>query len=199
MLNQEGTMMRRPRGAIRLMLQVMAGLIAASISLCGLRQEAEAANLIKQPGAHNRYSWELEPQLVFRTGLPYWNGGGYSNFSGFGPGVRFAIPIMDNGPIKTINNNIAISFGAATTWHGNGSQAMVLTLPVAFQWNFYFTEIISVFGEVGLSTPLTFGNGYTNFDVEPLFQSGGRFQWDKVGVIVRIGYPYFSVGANFQF
>lgn len=181
------------------MLRAMTGLLAAVICLGVLPEKAEAANLIKQPGAHNQYSWELEPQLVFRTGTPYWNGRGNGGFNGFGPGVRVAIPLMDNGPIKTINNNIAISFGAATTWHGNGSDVMVLTLPVAFQWNFYFTEIISVFGEVGLSTPITFGNGYSNFDVEPLFQSGGRFQWGKVGVLVRIGYPYFSVGANFQF
>jgi len=32
-----------------------------------------------------------------------------------------------------------------------------------------------------------------------VFQGGGRFQFGKVGVLVRVGYPMLSVGANFQF
>ena len=29
--------------------------------------------------------------------------------------------------------------------------------------------------------------------------NGGRFQFEKVGIVVRIGIPMASVGANFQF
>jgi hypothetical protein len=172
--------------------------VSVSVALACLSQNAEAAGVIKRPGAHNHYEWELEPQLVIRTNIPYWNGGN-GNWTGFGPGVRASIPLMHNGPIDSINNNIAISFGGSMTWHGNNTNVTVLNLPVAFQWNFYFTEIVSVLGETGLNTPITFANGNTQFDVEPFIQGGGRFQWDKVGVIVRIGYPSFSVGANFQF
>lgn len=170
--------------------------------------DASAENLIKRPGAHNRYSFEIEPQLAYRFATPYnngyygWNGGYYGyNSDGIGPGVRVNIPFMHNGPIDQINNNIGISFGGALTFHGiNGySNAAVLNIPVAFQWNFYFTDIISVLGEAGLNTPITFWNGRTRFNVEPLFQGGGRFQFGKVGVIVRVGYPMVSVGANFQF
>lgn len=182
---------------------------AFALALLSAPTDASAENLIKRPGAHNRYAFELEPQLVYRFSTPYydnyygnnWNGGYYGyNTDGIGVGVRASIPIMHNGPIDTINNNIAISFGGALTWHGMpGDDAVVLNIPVAFQWNFYFTDIISVLGEAGINTPLTFWNGRTRFNVEPLFQGGGRFQFGKVGVLVRVGFPMVSVGANFQF
>lgn len=182
------------------------------LALAASPQDASAENLIKRPGAHNRYSFELEPQLVYRPSSPSgsWNGyndyyGYNGNVDGIGPGLRVNIPFMHNGPIDEINNNIGISFGGSLTWHswGNSYDAFVLNLPVAFQWNFYFTDIISVLGEVGLNTPLTFhgdyGGNQVDFDVEPLFQGGGRFQFGKVGVLVRIGWPMMSVGANIQF
>jgi hypothetical protein len=104
---------------------------------------------------------------------------------------------MHNGPITELNNNIGISFGGSTTFHGyRGYNAMVLNLPVAFQWNFYFTDVISVIGEAGLNTPLTFYRGYTDFSIEPLIQGGGRFQWGKVGIVVRVGWPLLSAGSR---
>ena len=178
------------------------------LAIAAAPQDASAENLIKRPGAHNRYSFELEPQLVYRSSTPWrnWNGYNYGGIGdGIGPGLRVSIPFMHNGPIDTINNNIGISFGGALTWHSccNGIDAFVLNIPVAFQWNFYFTDIISVLGEVGVNTPLSFyGQGAGNrveFDVEPLFQGGGRFQFGKVGVLVRLGWPMLSVGANIQF
>jgi hypothetical protein len=191
----------------RAVSRLAAGLLAVALTWAAAPEDAQAQNLIKRPGAHNRYTWELEPQLVLRPGTPYIGprgrgyGWGYYGWAGVGPGIRVNIPFMHNGPIDTINNNIGISFGASTTWHPvyASRDAVVLNLPVAFQWNFYFTDIISVIGEVGLNTPVTFWSGYTRFWVEPLFQGGGRFQFGKVGVVVRVGWPVLSVGANFQF
>lgn len=190
--------------------------VAIALSFSG---SAKAENLIKNPGDHNEYKFELEPQLVLRTGSPGWGGyacndpyddppgrrgcnyyGGAGGWTGVGPGVRVNIPFMHNGPVTQINNNIGISFGGSLTFHGNaGYNATVLNLPVAFQWNFYFTEVVSVLGEMGLNTPIAFWAGGSSFNVEPLIQAGGRFQWGKVGLIVRLGWPLLSVGANFQF
>lgn len=194
----------------------LAFVCAVGVALPGT---AQAENLITRPGDHNEYKFEIEPQLVIRTAGPRWGNyycdryydgpgrgdcrygyGGYGGWMGVGPGVRVNIPFMHNGPIESINNNIGISFGGSLTFHGYyGYNATVLNLPVAFQWNFYFTEIISVIGEAGLNTPVTFWNGGSHLGVEPLIQGGGRFQWDKVGIIVRVGWPLLSVGANFQF
>jgi hypothetical protein len=196
----------RPMAEIRpLLTRALATLFLSALGVLGAPSTARAENLITHPGDHNQYTFEVEPQLVLRTSAPYYDGccgryRGYGGWAGVGPGVRFNIPFMHNGPISEINNNIGISFGASTTFHGyRGYSAMVLNLPVAFQWNFYFTEIISVIGEAGLNTPVTFAGGYTNFSVEPLMQGGGRFQFEKVGIVVRVGWPLLSVGANFQF
>jgi len=175
---------------------------AFSCTLVGLTSEASAQNLIKRPGAHNKYSVEIEPQFAISWAghnHRYHNDNYY--YSGFGPGVRFSIPFMHNGPITTINNNIGINFGLNTFFYGNryGDRPIAWTMPVAFQWNFYFTDIISVLGEVGFSANIVTARDYTTFYADPVFQGDGRFQFGQVGVIVRVGYPMVSVGANFQF
>ena len=171
-------------------LRLLVALSAFALVTAGSVGSAQAEGLIKRPGAHNRYSWELEPHLAF-----YWGSYGGFNNAEVGPGIRAAIPFMHNGPIDTINNNIAISFGLDTYFPASD---VLLSMPVAFQWNFYFTDIISVLGEVGLVSNIWTGPG-GNFDVDPLFQGGGRFQFGKIGVLVRVGWPGGSVGCNIQF
>lgn len=174
--------------------------LAFALVLVAAPSAAQAENLIKQPGAHNRYKWELEPRLGLYYGGWGWRGRDRFNRrwgwgGAFGPGVHASIPFMHNGPIDTINNNIGIHFGVDTYFPPNTA---ILSFPVAFQWNFYFTDIISVVGEVGLVSNVWTGYGGW-FEIDPLFQGGGRFQFGKVGVIVRVGWPSISVGANIQF
>lgn len=165
--------------------------VIAAVTLLALTPaQAHAENLIKRPGAHNRYAFELEPHLIIGYG---WGVGAVA--AQVGPGIRASIPFMHNGPIDSINNNIGISFGVDTFFPSGG---VVVSAPVAFQWNFYFTDIISVLGEAGLVTNIWTGPG-SGVTFNPLFQGGGRFQFGKIGVLVRVGYPSISVGANIQF
>lgn len=167
------------------------------VALCALvstwTPTASAENLIKQPGDHNKYAFELEPHLYFRYG---YYGGGYYNSVGVGPGLRATIPLMHNGPISKLNNNIAIGFGLDVPFYNGG---VAFDIPVVFQWNFYFTKIISVAGEAGLLSSVWTGNGNTRFNMFPIIQGAGRFQWGRFGVLVRVGYPSLTVGANIQF
>ena len=177
------------RRFLKRILPLAFALAAAVTCLAAAPSEAHAENLIKRPGAHNHYKFELEPHLSV------WYGWGRRDNADFGPGIRASIPFMHNGPIDTINNNLGISFGLDTYFPHDG---VLLSAPVAFQWNFYFTDVISVLGEAGLVTNIWTGPG-DGFDLDPLFQGGGRFQWGKIGVLVRIGYPSLSVGCNIQF
>lgn len=124
---------------------------------------AFAQSVIKQPGNHSKYSVEVEPHLALQWSNRF--GGG----DGFGPGVRVNIPFLDNGPISTINNNMAIGFGLDVTfgenncrwwwnryepdWRIAGADCSVteVWLPVVVQWNFFLTKMISVFGEPGFA------------------------------------------------
>jgi hypothetical protein len=187
---------------------------------------AAAQSIIKQPGNHPNYSLEIEPHLVFQ-----WDNRAFAD-DGFGPGVRFNVPFLDNGPIRTINNNMAIGFGLDITfgdnncrwwwnrfdrgdWPDDGEDCSVteVWLPVALQWNFFLTDVISVFGEPGLAIAhrrwswewYCEGAGGricdyddSDTDLELVFWGGGRFMFsDTIGATVRIGTPYVSAGINF--
>ena len=189
----------------------------------GLPGVARAQSIIKQPGNHANYTVEIEPHLAFQ-----WTDRIGDN-SGFGPGARVNIPFVHNGPISTINNSMGITFGMDLTF-GNGGPGWCygrydrtywrddcsvteFWLPVAMQWNFYLTKVISVFGEPGFaiahrrwtSDPFCNGNSgpycsrsFNTTDLEFIFGAGGRFMFsDRIGATIRLGVPMVTAGINF--
>jgi hypothetical protein len=184
-----------------------------------LASPALASAQIKQPGAHQRYSVELEPHLVVQ-----WSESCASD--GFGPGFRATIPFLDNGPIPKINNNMGIGFGLdwahsglnsrcpayyrMGVYYGDGYKADIWQVPVVVQWNFFLLPKVSVFGEAGLvfqhrryegayrcdAGNVCYGPGTEN-GWDASFAVGGRFLVsDSVGFLLRIGYPYLSAGVS---
>ncbi len=187
---------------------------------------ASAASVVRQPGQHPHYSVELEPHFVWTWGwLPH------AANDGLGVGLRASIPFIHNGPIDTINNNMAITFGfdwAHSSAHcGPGLRpppgyppdyyadyyncsANSYWLPVALQWNFFLTDIISVFGEPGLAfvhhrwsrwvpcgagVSCEYGDSAT--ELHPALWGGARFMFsDTFGVTVRLGVPSISAGLS---
>lgn len=181
----------------------VAVLLAAA--LC--EASARADDTIRRPGDHPFYAVEAEPHLVFGWGGPYAPGG-------FGLGGRLSIPIVHNGFIPTINNSIAISFGAdwvhyESCWYAGSCSANYFDLPIAMQWNFYVAHRWSVFGEPG--AVLYFGS-YPDCPLQPnlcpgrpptvgvvpaLFLGGRYHITDKTALTLRVGFPSFSVGFSF--
>jgi len=191
----------------------------ASSAIClgavALFPRAALGQMIKQPGNHPIYSVELEPHLAIQ-----WDRGWHTRGSGAGPGFRASIPFVRNGPIPQINNNIGISFGVDWAYFSgcdgqpNSADCHVseFWFPVLAQWNFFFTPIVSAFGEVGgamVSRRFAYGEGcpalndadcrYSNFDIfQPVFYAGGRFLFaPTIGLVVRIGTPSLTIGADF--
>jgi hypothetical protein len=167
---------------------------------------AHATSIIRDPNPP-QYHVEIEPHLDISL-FDY-------NTTGFGPGIRFSIPVMSPGFIKTINDSIAISFGADFL-HYNVSAYRCsavgcydttfwsLYFPVAMQWNFWLTDKWSVFGEPGLAIRHTIVDcgGYNcsanNDRVFPAFHAGARFHFsDTLALTMRAGYPTgFSIGLS---
>jgi hypothetical protein len=200
---------------------VKGALLVVALAVLCFPVAAHAQSIIKQPGNHPDYAFEIEPHLAFQ-----WADRIGSN-DGFGPGARFNIPFVHNGPIKTINNNMGITFGLDVTFGGGGwgcypydrripghdCSVTEFWLPVAMQWNFFLTKVISVFGEPGFAIvhrrwtypwycnggnqPLCEDATFTDTTLEPVFWGGGRFMFsDRVGATVRIGFPMITAGVN---
>jgi hypothetical protein len=206
----------------------MSKLLQSAILLLAIVLARPAAAQVKQPGAHPRYSFELEPHLTVQ-----WDGGGPAYFGGEGVGVglRGSIPLFHNGPIDTINNNMAITFGLDWVHFGydrvracrdfnnfycdGDYSANSFWLPVALQWNFFVHKRISVFGEVGMALvhenwswarACNSPTGYCDYRASDtsllnfVFYPGARFMLsDTIGITLRIGYPHLTAGVSFLF
>ena len=195
---------------------LLAGLSASLLAAAPARAES----IIKQPGQHPHYSVEAEPHLLFGWAEP--PGVDVPGDSAYGIGARFSVPILD-GLVHSINDSAAIGFGGdflhyyegrryagrCTRWesapagtsvcvetNADGGYANMLMFPVVFQWNFWLTDVISVFGEPGLALTWDKNQG---LDFSPLVIWGGaRFQVaDSVAITLRLGMPTVSAGASF--
>jgi hypothetical protein len=179
---------------------------------------AQAQSIIKNPGDHPDYHVELEPHGLVAPWQSLYG------TTGWGLGFRASIPIVSNGFIPSVNNNVAISFGLDwsrysgcygyyyrglyRSGYGCGG-ASYFMFPVAMQWNFWLTPKWSVFGEPGLFIYHAVFDDYcvgvvgcsypTRTGVHPLFHAGARFHFnDTVALTMRIGYPYISIGVSFM-
>ena len=209
--------MRRSRLSVPATTLLLALLFAVSVLFASRIAEAQ----IKQPGAHPDYSLELDPHLVIQHAH-----GPFFDDEGIGLGLRASIPFVRNGPIPQINNNVGISFGGDIAFFGSDfgcrsrGNALLgddcdgsdLWLPVTFQWNFFFTKVVSAFFEPGLAVTYwrrswieDCGDGNfcertaSDLDLaEFVVFLGGRFLFtERAGMTVRIGWPYVSVGGTF--
>jgi hypothetical protein len=180
----------------------------------------DAGAQIKQPGAHPDYALELDPHLVIQHAH-----GPFFDDEGVGLGLRASIPLVRNGPIPQINNNAGISFGGDFVFFdddsgcrndgnallGDDCNGSNLWLPVTFQWNFFFTKVVSAFFEPGLAISYWQRDWIDDCGGEPCEREesdldlaefvvffGGRFLFtERAGMTVRIGWPYVSVGGTF--
>ena len=192
-------------------------LACASFLALWLTCEAASAQ-IRTPRAHPRYGVELEPHLVLQwTDEPYWND------EGIGVGFRASIPVLQDGPIQSINNSLAVSFGL--DWahfddcgpNDDICDANDLWFPFVMQWNFWITKSISLFPEVGLAlqySMLDWDGPFPNdcvrvngirvcdddrddLDIEFVIWLGARFLiTEDVALTLRLGMPSLLFGVS---
>jgi hypothetical protein len=170
---------------------------AAVAALVATAEPARAENLIRDPNAHTDYGWELEPHVTFTA----FEGGLFGGKRGYGAqaglGFRATAELADPAFVKTINNTVGLSFGVDITncdWCRRDDFAMAF--PVAMQWNFWFTDNWSAFGEPGLV--LRTSGFFRESDLDLALAVGGRYKFnDDIGLTLRIGYPFVSFGVSF--
>ncbi|MFW5739827.1 MAG: hypothetical protein ACOC1F_05625 [Myxococcota bacterium] len=195
-----------------------------------LLHATSAAAQLDQPGQHIRYGAEVEPQLALQLGhLP-------GDAAGVGPGVRLSVPLIEDGPLKKLNNSLAVGIGfnwayfqepcGTYFWDGepletndpdfatytNDCTAHQFTAPIVVQWNFWVSEVVSVFAEPGVALIHERRSGTGWCDGTPCDQSdnttklpfvlwgGARMAMsDSLALTIRLGTPYISAGASLFF
>jgi hypothetical protein len=138
--------------------------------------------------------------------------------------VHVALPVVESGPVRNINNSLAVAFGLDWAHFGTRCElpggpaedrcaANAFWLPVVVQWNFYFSDVISAFPELGLAIDHTrWSDGFCRFngvyqrcndggsdtDVDLVLWLGVRFHiQDTFALTLRIGTPSLLLGAAF--
>ncbi len=194
--------------------------LASSAAVGALLLAKPAHAQIKEPGSHPRYTVELEPHFVLQWTYADWDS------DGLGVGGRVSIPVMDNGPVTTINNSLAVGVGLDWAHFGGTCNATFrinnrpvgadctanhFWIPVVAQWNFWFTPVVSAFAELGFAiqhasfdescgpgvpAPCGLSDSYTR--ARPVFLVGPRFTLSNVfAITLRIGIPYLTIGGSF--
>ena len=164
-------------------------------------QLGQAETIIDQPGNHPKYSVELEPHLILGwanidTNDPFPHRIDFNNSAGFGPGLRVSIPLLDNGFVKKINNDVALGLGIDWAHYGS-ADANVFWIPIVMQWNFHLTTVITVFGEPGAAFRYVSAHGNGELHADGVLQLGAKFMFSRyTGLTLRAGYPYFSAGLT---
>jgi hypothetical protein len=132
---------------------------------------------------------------------------------GFATGLRFGIPIVNNGFIPSINNAVYINFGVdfyyLNCYHcGRGPDyyGFAMGFPVTLHWEFYLNDNWSFFAELGFQIwldPAFWDNDrYDPYDGFYWFvaAAGASFHVsDNFLLTLRVGIPYVAFGLTFQF
>lgn len=197
------------------------GLACSAVTAAALVTTTAHAQ-IKEPGAHPKYTLELEPHFVVQWAYA----DDWTKSDGIGVGGRVSIPVMENGPITTINNSLAVGVGLDWAHFGDNCYAYFRVpappgysctanhfwIPAVAQWNFWFTPLVSVFAEVGFAiqhassdigcapgapyADICGTDSYTR--VHPVFLVGPRFTLSNMfAITLRLGIPYLSIGGSF--
>lgn len=135
-------------------------------------------------------------------------------YGSFGLGARVDIPIVPDGIVDGVDDDLAISPGLELLfwdWYGYRHSSAVGIAPlVALQWNFYLNDKWSVFPELGIA--IMFGdywhfrrrNDFYDPDrhyvyVSPFLGVGARYHFsDRNALLMRINWPAgLQVGITF--
>ncbi len=178
--------------------------VFAALLLLLSSSTAFADIILKQPGRHDS-SVEVELHAVARVQDRV-------AYNGFAPGVgiRVGIPIVRNGFISRINNQVAINFGADLLFWPYYNNNVNLIVPLALQWSFYLASAFSFFAEAGVGLEW-FPNGdparvgwwgtpWLGF--WPGLAVGARIHFNNAArfptLTLRAGFPTgFNVGISF--
>lgn len=179
-------------------------LVLVTLALGASPSLSHAETIIRSPGAHTDYAVELEPRLLLHPTEP--PGFATGRGLGIGPGFHVGINLVDNGPITSLNNSLALGLGLdwitfprggrCSSFDCESTSVTHFFIPLVLQWNFWLTHRWSVFGEPGLA--YRFSPDMEDRLDTFILTGGARLHFtDRLTLTLRAGYPAFGVGVSF--
>ena len=113
-----------------------------------------------------------------------------------GFGVRVDIPIVPEGILDSVEDDLALSPGADLLFDDG---RVWVGIPFALQWNFYINHQWSVFPELGAALLVGEHHRHSDVAVDFLLAVGGRYHFsDRNALVLRIGWPIgVQIGITF--
>lgn len=145
-------------------------------------------------------------ELNLHAGLSHWGPGPAA-------GLRFAIPILDNGFVPSIDNAIYLTVGGDFLFdrclggcgRDRDEYGVAVAIPLTGRWQFNFTPRWSAYGEVGPNLFIHsgwFGRGrFPGFDHHPgaflAAAAGGKWHFaPRTSLTLSLGAPYSHIGLD---
>ncbi len=112
-------------------------------------------------------------------------------YGAIGAGGRFEFPLVRQGLIQGVDDELALSIGAEVFYFYGPYLGLGVTPLLALQWNFYVGPSVSLFPELGLA--FIFGpqrERYWGAFVAPYLGFGVRFHFtDRNALLLRASWP----------
>lgn len=122
-------------------------------------------------------------------------------YGGVGGGGRVEFPLARNGIIEGVDDELALSVGAELYFfYAPGAVGIGVFPMLALQWNFYLSNVVSIFPELGLA--FLFGpsrDRYWGAFIAPYLGLGLRLHFTaRNAVLFRVGWPAgLQIGITF--
>lgn len=118
-------------------------------------------------------------------------------YRAFGLGMRADIPVVKEGLVSGVADDLAISLGGDLYWFYDNSKynrddGWGLSIPVVAQWNFYINDKWSVFPELGLAVHLGpyVDDYYWGSPITLAIGLGGRYHFSsRNALLLRLAWP----------
>ena len=172
--------------------------LAASLSTLLAAEGANAQSFFGTPYAHEaRFNLELHGIVNYS----FWG-------EAFSPGVglRFQIPLLRNGFVRSVNNSVYLGIGLDaffyTSWYRDPSTNFhgSLQVPIMLTWNFHLAPRFTLFLEAGVAPTFGFWNGYydnCNANVGWCYLTPGAAIGGHVHFRAPASYPAFTFRVGF--
>lgn len=119
-------------------------------------------------------------------------------YAATGGGLRVDLPVVRDGLIDEVEDDLRISLGAEALWYWNHDDQIGFYPLAALQWSFYLSEEWSVFAEAGFVLMFPRPYFWRTF-IAPLVSLGARYHFNpRNAFLMRVTWPHgLQLGLTF--